>query len=41
MLDNLWKKKTTMMVGIDIGSHAVKAVLLSQGNEGYVLEDLL
>ena len=39
MLDNLWKKKTTMMVGIDIGSHAVKAVLLSQGNEGYVLED--
>lgn len=39
MLDNLWKKKTTMLVGIDIGSHAVKAVLLSQGNEGYVLED--
>jgi len=39
MLDNLWKKKTTMMVGIDIGSHAVKAVLLSQGDEGYVLED--
>jgi len=39
MLDNLWKKKTTMMVGIDIGSHAVKAVLLSQGNNGYILED--
>ena len=39
MLDNLWKKKTTMMVGIDIGSHSVKAVLLSQGNDGYVLED--
>ncbi|MCW8832053.1 MAG: pilus assembly protein PilM [Colwellia sp.] len=39
MLDNLWKKKTTMMVGIDIGSHAVKAVLLSQGNDGYILED--
>ncbi|WP_159821725.1 pilus assembly protein PilM [Colwellia sp. 20A7] len=39
MLDNLWKKKTTMMVGIDIGSHAVKAVLLSQGSEGYILED--
>ena len=39
MLDNLWKKKTTMMVGIDIGSHAVKAVLLSQNSEGYVLED--
>jgi len=39
MLDNLWKKKTTMMVGIDIGSHAVKAVLLSQGSEGYIIED--
>lgn len=39
MLSQLWKKKTTLMVGIDIGSHAVKAVLLSQGNEGYVLED--
>tara|TARA_R110001583_G_scaffold43107_2_gene137041 strand:+ start:1893 stop:2972 length:1080 start_codon:yes stop_codon:yes gene_type:complete len=39
MLDKLWKKKITMMVGIDIGSHAVKAVLLSQGSEGYVLED--
>ncbi len=39
MLDNLWKKKTTMMVGIDIGSHAVKAVLLNQGNNGYILED--
>lgn len=39
MLDNLWKKKTTMMVGIDIGSHAVKAVLLSQGSNSYILED--
>jgi type IV pilus assembly protein PilM len=39
MLDNLRKKKTTVMVGIDIGSHAVKAVLLSQGREGYILED--
>jgi len=27
------------MVGIDIGSHAVKAVLLSQGDNGYILED--
>jgi len=32
-------KKTSLMVGIDIGSHAIKAVLLSQGDEGYVLED--
>ena len=39
MLENLWKKKTTMMVGIDIGSHTVKAVLLSQGSNGYILED--
>jgi len=39
MLSQLWKKKTSLMVGIDIGSHAVKAVLLSQGNDGYVLED--
>ena len=39
MLDNLWKKKVPMMVGIDIGSHAVKAVLLGQGAEGYILED--
>jgi type IV pilus assembly protein PilM len=27
------------MIGIDIGSHSIKAVLLSQGGEGYVLED--
>ncbi|MGL1956059.1 MAG: pilus assembly protein PilM [Colwellia sp.] len=39
MLNKLWKKKTSMMVGIDIGSHAVKAVLLSQDNDGYILED--
>jgi len=39
MLDKLWKKNTAMMVGIDIGSHAVKAVLLSQGNNGYIIED--
>jgi type IV pilus assembly protein PilM len=39
MLDNLWKKKIPMIVGIDIGSHSVKAVLLSQTDDGYVLED--
>ena len=39
MLSKLWKKKASMMVGIDIGSHAVKAVLLSQGDDGYILED--
>jgi len=39
MLDSLWKKKATMIVGVDIGSHSVKAVLLSQSSEGYILED--
>jgi len=38
MLNQLWKKKTSMMVGIDIGSHSAKAVLLSQGSNGYILE---
>lgn len=40
MLSNLWKKKGQMLVGIDIGSHAIKAVLLSEGNHGYKLECL-
>ena len=38
MISHLWKKKMSLMVGIDIGSHAVKAVLLRQGSDGYVLE---
>jgi len=38
MLNTLWKKKTSLLVGIDIGSHSVKAVLLNQGSEGYILE---
>ncbi len=38
MLNNLWKKKNSMMVGIDIGSHSAKAVLLGQEDEGFVLE---
>lgn len=40
MFSSLWKKKTSLMVGIDIGSHAIKAVLLNQGNNGYILEAL-
>jgi len=40
MLTSLWKKKTSIMVGIDIGSHSAKAVLLSQSAEGYKLEDM-
>jgi len=38
MLKNLWKKKPSLIVGIDIGSHCVKAVLISQGSESYILE---
>lgn len=38
MLSSLWKKKPALIVGIDIGSHSVKAVLLSQSNERYALE---
>jgi type IV pilus assembly protein PilM len=40
MLNSLWKKKNSMMVGIDIGSHSVKAVLLSRDNETYKLEGM-
>lgn len=40
MLKNLWKKKTSLVVGIDIGSHSAKAVLINQGSEGYSLEAL-
>ncbi|WDE12496.1 pilus assembly protein PilM [Thalassomonas haliotis] len=40
MLNKLFKNKAQMMVGIDIGSHAVKAVLLSEGSQGYTLECL-
>ena len=40
MLDTLWKKNVPLMVGIDIGSHAVKAVLLKESSEGnYTVED--
>ena len=40
MLSSLLKKKAQRIVGIDIGSHAVKAVLLNQGDDGYILEAL-
>ena len=40
MLTKLWKNKEPMMVGIDIGSHSVKAVLLSQSDRGYKLEGM-
>jgi type IV pilus assembly protein PilM len=41
MLSSLWKKKASLIIGIDIGSHSIKAVLLHQKNEGYVLEALV
>jgi len=41
MLSSLWKKKASLIVGIDIGSHSIKAVLLHQSNDGYVLEALV
>ncbi|PAJ72634.1 pilus assembly protein PilM [Pseudoalteromonas sp. NBT06-2] len=38
MLSQLFKKPVTWMVGIDIGSHSIKAVLLSKKDEHYRLE---
>lgn len=35
MLSNLWKRQAPQMVGIDIGSHEVKAILLSKTADGY------
>ncbi len=38
MLSQLLKKQSPLMIGIDIGSHCVKAVLLSQTSAGYRVE---
>ncbi len=38
MLNRLLKKSVPAMVGIDIGSHSVKAVLLTQQDQGYRLD---
>lgn len=38
MLDKLWNKKASLMVGIDIGSHSVKAVLINEDKNGYQLQ---
>ncbi|MGL4614161.1 MAG: pilus assembly protein PilM [Shewanella sp.] len=35
MLSTLWKRQAPQMVGIDIGSHEVKAILLSKTADGY------
>jgi type IV pilus assembly protein PilM len=38
MLSHLFQKQAPMMIGIDIGSHCAKAVLLSQSSAGYRVE---
>ncbi len=38
MLSRLWNKKASLMVGIDIGSYSVKAVLINETKNGYQLE---
>ena len=38
MLKRLFQKQVPLMVGVDIGSHSVKAVLISQQGDGYKLE---
>ncbi|WP_025821173.1 pilus assembly protein PilM [Shewanella marina] len=35
MLSKLWKRQAPHMVGIDIGSHEVKAILLNKTSRGY------
>ena len=40
MLSQLFKKPSSMMVGIDIGSHCIKAVLLQETDAGLRLEAL-
>lgn len=37
MFANLWKRKAPHMVGIDIGSHQIKAILLKKISNGYKL----
>ncbi len=40
MLSQLMNKSSSMMIGIDIGSHAIKAVLLNETETGYRLQAL-
>lgn len=35
MLSKLWQRQAPQMVGIDIGSHEIKAILLSKTADGY------
>ena len=39
MLSKLWKRQAPQMVGVDIGSHEVKAILLSKTADGYKIQN--
>ncbi|NKF52184.1 pilus assembly protein PilM [Shewanella sp. WXL01] len=41
MLSKLWKRQAPQMVGIDIGSHEIKAILLSKTADGYKIQNYL
>jgi len=38
MFKNLFNKKAPLMVGVDVGTHSIKAVVFSQDSDGYTLE---
>jgi type IV pilus assembly protein PilM len=40
MLSTLFKSKATKIIGVDIGSNAIKAVLLSKSDNGYKVENV-
>ncbi|UJF22524.1 pilus assembly protein PilM [Shewanella sp. OMA3-2] len=39
MLSKLWRRQAPQMVGVDIGSHEVKAILLSKTADGYKIQN--
>lgn len=39
MLSKLWKRQAPQMVGIDIGSHEIKAILLSKTADGFKIQN--
>ncbi len=41
MLSNLWTRLAPQMVGIDIGSHEIKAILLSKTTNGYKISNCI
>ena len=38
MLSSFFKSRSSNLIGVDIGSHSVKAVLLAKSNTGYQVE---